>query len=525
MNDRVANTLKRLGPCSSTDLVAALIKQHKLAPATARQWVSRSENIKKLANILLPRGARFVYLQSDYASPEFWHALVTCLLQNSIAYGGGLAALMAREGVMPVSHFLIACGAPVAQKRHVSASAVLERLKGANLVTTFDVPGIGECVELSQRTPASAPELARMRARLHTEGLLLYAIKDWARKLGLVSFNTVNVRDEGDTQPKVGTFNWDLAAPSYLSPLVQKTTIAIKPGFLVCDVLHGLNVSTEGLRPFLNKCQTLRSLPKIGKCLQLFVADGYSLDAFKAARTAGIVPATTETLFGVEVARALRQLADLLSETFVHDGTLQKVEEVFSRLSHIEGAANNLRGALFEYLVAEAVRTSSPHTSLYINEIVRDAQGKPAEVDVLLYHRDQSIRFIECKGYKPGGIVPDEMVEHWLKDRVPLMREAAQNDHYWRNCALEFEFWTSGQLSPKARALVQAKASAVRKFKLSVVEGAEVAERVKATNNTALKKTYAEHFAEHPLEKAEKATKRTKRALAIPPASRLPKRD
>lgn len=525
MTDVVVSVLRRIGPCISSDLIASLVKDYKLTPAAARQRVSRSTAIRKLAHLTFPRGAHFLYFESDYASPRFWDALVRCLIDHTISYGGGLAALMARGGVMPVAHFPIACGAPVAQKGHISASAALNQLKNANLVQTFDVPGIGECVELVQRASANSSEVAAMRARLHTEELLLCAVKDWARNLGLVSYNTVSLRDEGGKQPKVGTFNWDLAAPSYLGPLMQWDGRKPKSGFLVCDVLLGVNVSAEELRPFINKCKTLRSLPNIGRCLQVFVADGYKREAFSLAKEVGAIPATTSSLFGVDVANALRQLTDVLKEAYPQEGTLQKVDEVFTRLSHIEGAANNLRGALFEFLVAEVARLCSPHTSIQLNEILRDGQGKSAEVDVLVYQLNQSVRFIECKGYKPGGTVPDDMVKRWLEDRIPLIRRVAEQDRSWRGCSLEFEFWTSGQLSAEAKAMVQIEARRVRKFKLKIFEGQDVANMVRSTNTAALKKTYDDHFLDHPLEKAERATKRPKRRLPNPPNSRLTKRE
>src|SRR5579872_1119670 len=98
MSDLVEIVLRYKGPCVSTALVAALVKEHGLTPATARQRVSRATTIKKLAHILFPHRARFVYLQSDYGSPEFWIALTRDLLANSVSYGGGLAALLARGG-------------------------------------------------------------------------------------------------------------------------------------------------------------------------------------------------------------------------------------------------------------------------------------------------------------------------------------------------------------------------------------------------------------------------------------------
>jgi hypothetical protein len=514
-----------MGPCVSSDLAAALVKDYGLTPANARQKVSRSTSIKRLAHLPFPRNARFVYLQADYASPQFWRALTRDLLTRSISYGGGLAALIARGGVMPVAHFAIACGAPHAQKGHQSPASILARLEAAGLTQTFDVSGIGKCVELSQKAAPQSFELAEMRARLRTEEVLLCAIRDWARNLGLVSYHKVALRDEGGTQPKVGTFNWDLAAPSYLGPLRQWSGEKPNPGFLVCDVLLGINISAKELAPFINKCKTLRSLPKVARCLQLFVADGYEPEALSLAKSEGVIPATTATLFGIEVAKALRELTDILKNVYPRAETFEKVDEVFARLSHVEGAATNLRGALFEYLAAEVVRCSSIHTSIQLNEILRDEQGRAAEVDVLVFHLNKSVRFIECKGYKPGGTVPDDMVRRWLDDRIPLIRKAAETEPSWRKCKQEFEFWVTGELSAEARAMVDVAASKTHKYEIKVVDRDELLRLVNASNNTSLKKTLQEHFIDHPLEKAERATMKRKLNLPIPPSSKLRKRE
>ncbi|MBM3117891.1 hypothetical protein [Jeongeupia naejangsanensis] len=526
MPDVVATTLNMLGPCLSTELVAALVRDYGLTPATARQRVSRSTAIKKLAHVVFPRGVRFVYLQSEYASPHFWTALIKRLLEHSVSYGGGLAALMARGGLMPVPHFLIACGAPVAQKGHIAARGVLDRLRAAELVKVFDTPGVGECVELAQTVDAPSWELSRMRARISTEAVLLNAIKDWARNLGVVSYNKVALRDEGEEQPRVGTFNWDLAGPSYLAPLTQwdKVASSVKQGYLVCDTLLGVNVEAYQLQPFIHKCVTLRSLAKVGRCLQMFVADGFSAEAFALAKENGVIPATTTHLFGQDVAKALRELTDVLNSAFVNENTLEMVTAVFNKLRHIEGAATNLRGALFEYLVADVVRLGAAHTSIRLNEIVKDDKGRTAEIDVLAHHFDQSVRFIECKGYKPGGTVPDEMVERWLRDRIPVIRSAAEADRDWRKCRHEFEFWTSGVLSEYARGLVTDEAARVRKYGLKLVEGAEVAQMVSATNNLALKNAFRQHFQHHPLSTAAKQVKRVRRPLPIPPNAYLERR-
>jgi len=523
MPDVVASALKRLGPVLSTVLVAELVSLG-LTPVNARQKVSRSTSIKKLAYLPFPRNARFVYLTDDYGSPLFWEALTKALIEHTSGYGGALASLMAR-GIMPVAHFAIACGAPIRQKKHLSASTILERLTKAELTKVYDVPGVGPCVELAQQTLADTSTVAKLRARLRTEQILLAAVRDWLRNLGLVSYGAVEIRDENPAQPRVGTFNWDLTAPSYLpafTSLENKSTL--KPGFVACDVLTGINVSVEALEPFLNKCKTLRALPKVGRCLQILVADGYTKEAFQRAKNEGIVPATTETLFGTDVARALRELTSLLADTYHRPGTFEKVDEVFKRLTHIEGAALNLRGTLFEFLAAETVRLETGLANIRLNEQLRHVDGRGVEVDVLAVRHDHNVTFIECKGYKPGGLVPDENVDRWLDDRIHLLNEIADDERFWRNCRRVFEYWTTGRLSPEAQEKFARIAAQTKKYDVVPVDSDEVQRRVNATNNAALKRTLKQHFKEHPLEAAEAAAKRSMRRLPIPQPVPLRKR-
>jgi hypothetical protein len=508
MADLVEQALIASGPCLSTDLAAALVQEHGLSPAAARQRISRHQGIKRLAYLTFPRNARFLYLQKDYASDYFWDALTRALLDNSVAQGGALAALIARQGIMPVSHFRIACGAPLAQKRHLSPDTILQRLKQANLVKEVDVPGLGICVSLAQQYAPSDYEIARMRARLITEDVLLKAIKMWARNLGLVSYNLVALRGDGPEAPKVGTFGWDLTAPSYLSPMLEWKNSSAKPGFLACDVLMDRTVSDTDLRPFLNKCTTLRSLKRIGRCLHVFVADGYDEAAFKLAKSLGIVPATPKTLFGREVADGLTRLIEVLAHAADMSLKPQDFDELFKRLGKIEGAAVNLRGALFEYIAAEMIRQTMPAT-VHMNRVFKDAGGQQAEVDIVAVVASGSVYFIECKGYQPGSTVPDDMVKTWLEERVPFVRGWAIQHPDWRDMELHFEFWTTGKLSIQAKALIDAAKQKIKptKYIVDVRDREALTQQVKAIRDPHLKRTLQQHFLKHPLNTADLGSK------------------
>ncbi|WP_052486031.1 hypothetical protein [Ralstonia solanacearum] len=291
-------------------------------------------------------------------------------------------------------------------------------------------------------------------------------------------------------------------------------------------MLLGTAVTATHLKPFITKCQTLRSLKRVGRCLQIFVSEGYEPEAFKLAKATGVIPATPASLFGEDVAAALTALTDLLSETFLCPDILGRLDVVFSRLGKIEGAAINLRGALFEFIVAEVVRRSFVSSDVRMNEIFRDDQGRKAEVDVLVVRRDHSVRFIECRGYKPGGTVPDELVERWLNGRIPLLRTAALAERFWQGHDLVFEFWTTGQLSHEALAKVAQAQATVRpgKYTLKLVDGVALKELAKSIGDASLLKTLNEHFFEHPLETVDRELQRQDARARLRGKSLLPKR-
>src|SRR6202012_4230700 len=83
----------------------------------------------------------------------------------------------------------------------------------------------------------------------------------------------------------------------------------------------------------------------------------FSNDAYRLARSKGIVATTTRMLLGDEISRALQELVDILTNlgatAAVNPGHL---EHVLSTLTRIQGAAANVRGALFELAIGYLVK-------------------------------------------------------------------------------------------------------------------------------------------------------------------------
>jgi hypothetical protein len=485
----------------SSKLGEILVAEYGLTAAAARKRISRAPaGVKRLAYLPFPRNVRFMYLQRDYGSAKFWQALTEALFQGSSSYAGALAALQQRNGVAPKAHFRAACGAPIAQKRHLSPDVIIARLKQAGLVAEFDVPGIGPCVALQQEEPYYEPLLADMRARLVTEAILLKALRTWVRNLGLGSYSKVALRDEG-APPKVGTFHWDLTAPSYVAGLVEWSSQGKpKPGFIACDVLIGSEITASGLAPFVQKCTTLASLRRVGRSLQILVGERFTREALLLAKSKGIIAATPENLFGSEVAAALAELTQVLRDAAIAAVSPERFDQLFNRLGKIEGAAGNLRGALFEFLVADLVRQMYGGP-VNLNRIFRSDAGEAAECDVLVHEASRRVRFIECKGYHTNSFVSDEEVTRWLTKRVPLIREQSLKHPDLRRLELHFEFWTTGQLSRESIEKLEHAKKTISPDKYSIgyrnQEG--VREFAYEVNDRALIDALEKHFLDHPL--------------------------
>ena len=497
MSSDIEHFLKENGPCLSTEVTKYLTQKFGLTPAAARKRISRAGGVvRRLGYIFFPHKARFIYLQQQFGSPQYWESLTKALLKTNSAYGLAIAALRLRRNLIPVEHFSIACGSPLQQARHLSPNVVFERLEQTGLLEKTNVPGLGECISLIQYAGYYDIMATEVQARLFVENLLLLAIRDWLRKLGIVSYGKVAIR--GDTnQPKVGTFTWDLTAPCYLGCMVRLGGDGVvKPGFVVCDVYFGDNlVSSSDIQPFIHKCVTLRALRNIGACMQIFVAKRYSHDAFQLLKSNGIIPATPNNLFGDEVSEGLTELSSALRKAAEVAIDPDALESLFKKLGKIEGASGQLRGAFFEYLAADVARKTISQ-QIYMNRVCKLTAGKEVEADVIAIKEDVSVTFIECKGYNPNAMVSDSDVERWLQHTVPTLFQYAKSHPDWKNFKIYFQFWITGSLSTVALAMFMSTKKTIKRsrYEIKLCLAPDILSMCESTNNHGLVTTFKNCF-------------------------------
>lgn len=489
------------GPCLTTELTQYLVATRRIKAATARQQVSRMPSeVKRLAYITFPRNARFVYLVKDYGSARFWASLIAALEATNSAYGAALAAVRARGGIVPRAHFQIVCGSPIQQKKHLSAERVLTRLLESKLLASYQVDGVGECICLPMGEDFRHSPAREVRSRLLAEGILLSAITEWLRNNGIVSYGRVARRDKGAT-PTVSTTAWDVSAPCYLAGLLPrgpKTTEKTKQGFVACDILLN-RVDAVGLRPFIRKCLALRSLPRVGPCIQMFVAESYTSEGRDLLKQNGIIAATTSSLFGKDVATALRALRSLFEAILSGEKeAIDGFDQILGRFSVIEGAALQLRGTLFEFLAERLARYEFRAHNTYMNRVFTEPSDKrkTAEADVIAVYGKSDVVFIECKSTSVYSQVPDEQFARWLQHNIPTIYSSIRAGGEWQDHSLSFEFWASAPLTQKSMELYEAMKQTINpnRYSIRVRLGPELSGLCEAMGDRSIITAFDKHF-------------------------------
>lgn len=494
----VKNILLSQGPMRSARLAETLSKLHGLSDTAARKQISRARYpVMRFPIRLLPKKEAFLYIEDDRNTDRFWAALLSDLRASGSVYGLALDGLLARGGIAQRSSFGVVSGSPVAQAKQVPLSGVIDNLENARLIRRDDVGEMGECLLLHPDI-FDYPDMHAFRARSLAEGVLMDALREWTRRLGLASYDAIAIR-KGDDAPRFSTFFWDLCGPSYLMPLVSIKQGKRTPGFFVADVFCDRTLSLDDIQYYLRKVRVLRSMKRVRPFLPVLLADGYDKDALLAGKSVGIVMATTRNLFGEAIADALRSLLDTLTRSAaIAAKNPDKVFELLSSLSAVEGAAGNLRGALFEMIVGYLVCDVEGH-SIDIGEIIYDPKtGKQAEIDVRRLKGRQECWSYECRARQPNHLIGAEEVKTWLI-RVDRIHRFHRAEDRFQGCTFGFELWTTGGFDVEALTLLKREKAKRRKISLGWRDGPSVRDYAKRAKRKAVLDSLDEHYFNHPL--------------------------
>lgn len=309
--DPLTNLLTKYGPSRSSRLSEMLQAEFGATPDAARKRLSRAKPpVRSFPFSLLPKREAFMYLVDDRGSERYWTNFHHALRETESVYAAAIDGMVARGGIVSIDEFAVISGAPNQQRKHVPASLVLQRLCDAGFLRTANIIDLGEMVELA-REELGHVDRTGYPLRQSVESVILDGVREWARKLGLASYNSIAIRGE-DHLRLVGSYKWDLTGPSYVLPLREGKEFPHGQGFLAADAFAGEILDAHHIRYIIRKAMGLRATTKVGRVLPLIIAQGFTGEALTAGRKAGLVMATPANLFGQRVGRALGDLLTML---------------------------------------------------------------------------------------------------------------------------------------------------------------------------------------------------------------------
>jgi hypothetical protein len=328
--------------------------------------------------------------------------------------------------------------------------------------------------------------------------MLLLALRDWARRLGVASYDKIEMRGDTDRLPTFGTFNWDLCGPSYMVPMVRRQKDGPpKPGFLVGDVIAGSAVDEYAIAAFIRKFSLSANLKNLPPFMPVLVADGYTQAAFNLGRSHGLMLSTPKNMFGRDVAVGLATLLETLSKAAaVAVAKPEVIGELFDKLSSIDGADRNLRGSLFELVVGHVVQARFGG-SIDINHLIRFDTFK-AELDVRRAVAGE-VWIYECKGHQPDHLIDAPEVEAWLTEKVPGIYSATKAEDRFNSSTVHFEFWTSGGFTDAAIAALTAARNRTKRYVIGWKTGKEVRSELAKLSSSGMTAMFDQHFLKHPI--------------------------
>ncbi|MEP1216581.1 MAG: hypothetical protein ABJM11_16270 [Marinobacter sp.] len=504
MSAYVVNLLKSRGPCLTSDLIQVMIDEG-VSPAAARQRLSRAKSsYTKLAGIQFEKRARFIYLDSQFATQDYWEGLERAFREHGMSYWCAIAGLRSRGGACLKSQFPIVCGAPLMRKGQIAPDTILERLQAAGVLKEIAEENFSEPVVTLNPMNFGVVETSDLRAFNVAENVAIHAIHEWARRVGLGSYGAFRLRNVSEL-PVVSSVAWDITAPSYARPLARFSNGQMKPGFIVSDVVLGDGLSVEAVEVFIRKHDMASAPLGVAPIMPFLVANWFDQEAYDAARSAGVIAVTVEQLLGKTLATALQALVQILSDLGATAAVnAEKIEMVLNELTRIEGAAQNLRGDLFELVIGNVVKAVEKGSLSVGREIQHRTQALKAELDVRLNSEDcNNTLIIECKAKVPGSKVSEAEVRKWYEKKILRIVEILRSDPYYSERRLRFEMWTNGLFHPTALAWLDSRKTEFEDEGYSVGwrDGVAVKKYSKKVRDKAIQNILREHYFNHPLTK------------------------
>lgn len=379
----IETTLFEHGPLMSSELARQLGIKESIPINTASQKVSRSKKIEKIKGFYTSNQS-FCYLKVHENNDIFYDRFIKSLFDNGKKYWYCLNALRLHGGTLSKEFLECYTNYPVlALKGHIPFGKVLQKFVEQGILTySNSYYSIAPKFNLNRNTSVANKTIELIKIDT------LSSFKSLVRNTGMISYNS------GASFAEYGKFRWAFKGVSTITGLFQNE----KPGFLLADILLGNSIYKNDVDFFVEKIKHIQSFKNAPRIIPFLIVDDLDKDALALLKQRGIVIGFIGELFGQKYAETLKELVTILTNA---GASLKKNPDKYLDLIkqlkiYNEGLVNNIRGALFEYMVGH-IHTASCQ-SLDLGREIFENEAKH-EMDILAVYNEKIV-IAECKAKK-----------------------------------------------------------------------------------------------------------------------------
>lgn len=472
----IEKILHKRGPMLSNELATAIEKLEKINYNTASQRVARDKNILKIKGYF-SSNLSLCYLPSHIEDGILYNALNKAMFENGRKYWYTLNALKLHGGIINQRFLECYTNYPViALKGHLPFKIILQKFVASEILN-FN----GEYYILSPKLVKTKINSITYKTIEVIKENILDDFNSLTKNTGLISFRT------GEKFSEFGKFRWSFKGVSNITGLMQKD----KPGFILADIIIGTPINEEDVLFFIEKLKHIQSFKNASKTIPFLIVDDLSKEALAVLKKHGIAIGFIGELFGQKYADTLKELVAVLNNAGASlKSSPEKYLDLIKELKkYNEGLANNIRGALFEFVVGHIHSTNSNSSIDLGREILED--NARHEIDVLANYPDKIV-LAECKAKRSK--VDLKTVEKWLGMKIPAFRSWIEKQETWNKKNIEFEFWSTGGFTEDAIEKLDFIASSVSKYKISYFNAEDIRHKALSMKNKKLKEALDDFF-------------------------------
>jgi len=465
----------------SGDLAEIIAKTSTANKEAIRKRLSRAISPVRRVRGFFADNQAFFYLEEQYNKDFYFNALLEAFKKAAKRFYAITKAIEYHYGFLNVDHLPCYGFSPINKLLgHKRVNAVLEDLKNLNVIS-IDRDSYIINPKLLEN---SIPNYREYKAIETAKDFILVQFLNWARSIGITSFNT------GTFYSEFGKFQWAFTSPSYINSLTTLRNGNVAPAFIVADILIGKDASEEDVNFFVEKIKILNAQRNISRFIPILIVDSLTPGALQFLKKNGVVLGFVNKLFGYEYSDLLKALIN----TITNAGAILKKNpeqylELISKLNKlVEGKTNNLRGDLFE--LAVGFYHSRLCQSLDIGLLI-NLEGIRKEIDVFASYANE-IKVAECKGYK--NKVTKAEVEEWLGEKIPVIRDWILDKYVYSNKNITFEFWSTGGYEEDALEILKNASEKTKKYQIEFYGPAEIIKKAKEVRSKKFNEILKQYY-------------------------------